>query len=241
MPRRSGTAGGRYRRWWRRVATHNGKVYGIPECSRSYMGVVFRSDLVRAAGLDANSSATDLGRADLLVPEAHGSAAGGSRSRPAPGPARHRAAAARVHLAALDAVSRRQPDRSDPPLAHDGTGLRVRAEATRFVTPDGENLERVEPRWRANFASPEGVAAVGLYHRLRWEKWLIDPQTHEPVTLTDADVAQRWWPWGERRVTFHGRGGRHGGRPHHDEQRGDGMWELLGRGEWRWSPGLSRI
>jgi hypothetical protein len=37
---------------WRHVATVNGKIYGLPQPSYSYMGVIFRVDLARAAGLD---------------------------------------------------------------------------------------------------------------------------------------------------------------------------------------------
>jgi ABC-type glycerol-3-phosphate transport system substrate-binding protein len=37
---------------WRKVVTREGKVYGIPQSARYYMGVIFRMDMIRAAGLD---------------------------------------------------------------------------------------------------------------------------------------------------------------------------------------------
>jgi hypothetical protein len=40
---------------WRKVATVDGKVYGLPQPGRSMMGVLFRTDLARNAGLDPDS------------------------------------------------------------------------------------------------------------------------------------------------------------------------------------------
>ena len=40
---------------WRRVAMLEGKVYGIPQAVHYHMGVVFRTDMVRAAGLNPNA------------------------------------------------------------------------------------------------------------------------------------------------------------------------------------------
>ncbi len=40
---------------WRKVAMKDGKVYGIPQVGKSEMGIIFRTDLVRAAGLNPNN------------------------------------------------------------------------------------------------------------------------------------------------------------------------------------------
>ncbi len=51
------------------------------------------------------------------------------------------------------------------------------AEATDFHAPDGEDLSGAPVQWKANFASPEGIAATAFYHRLCWDKWIYDPKT----------------------------------------------------------------
>lgn len=37
---------------WKEVATRDGKIYGVPTAGAAYYGIVYRKDLVRAAGLD---------------------------------------------------------------------------------------------------------------------------------------------------------------------------------------------
>jgi len=76
------------------------------------------------------------------------------------------------------------------------------AEATDFRTPDGEDLTGVPPHWRANFAAPEGKAACAFYHRLRWGKWIYDPTTREPVNLTAEDLTRGYVMVAERRIDF---------------------------------------
>jgi len=58
-------------------------------------------------------------------------------------------------------------------------------------SPTGEDLSRVKAVWRCTFASPEGEAAVGFYHKLFWQPWIRDPQTGEPINLTDAEAKAR--------------------------------------------------
>lgn len=70
-----------------------------------------------------------------------------------------------------------------------GQDHRFGMEETRFVTAEGEDLTRVKPIWRADFASPEAIAATAFYHRLRWAKWMRDPASGEPVSLSEADLA----------------------------------------------------
>jgi hypothetical protein len=54
----------------------------------------------------------------------------------------------------------------------------------------------VTPKWRANVAGKEGVAAVGFYHRLRWAPWIMD-KSGEPIELTAAEVtAEKYFLWG---------------------------------------------
>jgi multiple sugar transport system permease protein len=74
---------------------------------------------------------------------------------------------------------------------------------TEFIAPDThEDLQNVTPTWRCNVASPECTAAVGFYHRLRWEPWIRDPETGEPVTLTPADVTRSAVAYQGRTLAF---------------------------------------
>jgi len=58
-------------------------------------------------------------------------------------------------------------------------------------SPSGEDLSRVKPVWRCTFASPEGQAAVGFYHKLFWQPWIRDPKTGEPINLTEEQAKTR--------------------------------------------------
>ena len=62
---------------------------------------------------------------------------------------------------------------------------------TRFIVAEtGEDLSNVRPiAWRANVASKACTAAIALYHRLRWQPWMIHPRTGEPVELTAEAIA----------------------------------------------------
>jgi len=174
---------------WRQVATVDGKVYGIPLAWKSYLGLIFRTDMVRAAGLDPNrppqtwdeffywcqkltdplkkipGSRLERGQRGMAL-QPYGwtwlpwiYSAGGTP---------------------LVQIRRSPKTGKDYVLPPDTTS---------FQTPEGEDLSHVEPLWRADFASPAGLAATAFYHRLRWQRWLIDPETHEPVNLTPQDVA----------------------------------------------------
>jgi hypothetical protein len=105
------------------------------------------------------------------------------------------------------------------------------ADALEFKTAEGEDLSRVESRWRANFAAQAGQDAVALYHRLRWMPWVSDPDTHEPVNLTAADVARGWTERDGRRIEFKPGDVIAGVARGQTGQRGTGAFDLLGRGE----------
>jgi ABC-type sugar transport system permease subunit len=63
-------------------------------------------------------------------------------------------------------------------------------QATDLTAPDtGEDLAGVPARWRTNVDGAGNLALARLYHRLRWEPWIVVPGTGEPVGLSAADVA----------------------------------------------------
>jgi len=56
--------------------------------------------------------------------------------------------------------------------------------------PDtGEDLSGAAVRWRTNVAGEGSLALARFYHRLRWAPWLVDPETGEPVELSEEEVA----------------------------------------------------
>ncbi len=216
---------------WRRVATVDGKVYGIPEPIKSTQGLIFRTDLVAAAGLNPNKppqtwdeliywcqKLTDPNKAipGALVQEGQkGIAIATSGWQWLPwvqtqggepiGQVRKSPKTGQTHVFGMDAAS--------------------------FVTPDGEDLSGEPSTWQANFASPEGRRACELIHKMRWMKWLVDPQSGEPVNLTELDAENHFVMAGERKLEFADKDvikgvGRPGG-----SRRGEGVFDLLGTGE----------
>jgi multiple sugar transport system permease protein len=227
----------RWPRWkdvpplWRRVVTADGKVYGIPQAMKWQMGVVYRTDMVRSAGLDANRPPETWDELIYWCQKLTDPA------KDVPGAVLKRGQRGIVlvpygfcwlpwmQAAGGDPIVqvRRSPrtgrDHAFPP------------EATTFVTPEGEDLAAVPGRWQANFAAPEGVAAAGLFHRLRWMQWLVDPETREPVNLTAEDLARGSVRVGERTLEFAPGDVITGVARGQTTQRGTAAWDLIGRGE----------
>ena len=186
---------------WRQVATVNGKIYGIPQAASLNMALIFRTDLVRAAGLNPDQPPQTWDEFYYWCQKLSGP------NRPMPGlpPPSQRGfglqAAGFVWLPWMQSAGgnpieqiRRSP--------RTGKEYAFGAEATDFYTPDGEDLSAVPPQWHANFAAEQGIAATAFYHRLRWGKWIYDPATREPVNLAADDLQRGYTEVGTRRVTF---------------------------------------
>ena len=216
---------------WRQVVTINGKVYGVPKAQKEWVGVIFRIDMIRAAGLDPGKPPRTWDEFTYWCQKLT------DPNKKIPGAVVQRGqrgyaiepygwlflpwlqSAGGEPIAQVRRSPRTGRDYSYPP------------EATRFVTPDGEDLSPVEPRWQADFASPAGIRAAGLYHRLCWQKWLIDPQTREPLDLTPEDLAQGHVMVGGRQVDFQPSDVITGMARGFMGQRGTDPLELLTRGE----------
>ncbi len=186
---------------WHRVASSKGHVYALPSSSVAYYGIIYRKDLVREAGLDPEavpqtwdefyhwcqkltqprlsiSGASQQGRRAFGVREAPWNwlpwiqSAGGSP-------------VIQTRLSRLR-----------------GTPVEFPMEAETFITADGEDLADVEPTWRANFDSPEALAAARFLQKLTWAPWIKDPHTGEPISLSAEDCARGEVTVGGRRITF---------------------------------------
>jgi ABC-type sugar transport system permease subunit/ABC-type glycerol-3-phosphate transport system substrate-binding protein len=169
---------------WRRVATVDGKVYGIPVPTISYYGLIYRKDLVAQAGLNPEQPPETWDDFFYWCQKL---------TRPAEDGSRGQRAYAQfdfpwfwlpwVQAAGGSPVVQ---DRVSPTT---GRVYSFPMEELNFITPDtGENLRDVASTWRANFDSPEAIAAAEWFHRLRWAPWIVDPVTGEPVNLTEKQV-----------------------------------------------------
>ena len=187
---------------WRQVATVDGKVYGLPNPARHMTAIIFRTDLVQAAGLDpANPPKTwdeflywcrKLTDPNREVPGAI--LQNGQRGVALP-PNGY------FFLPWIESAGG-QPIVQVRRSPTDGKEYTFAQDATSFITPSGENLARVVPEWRANFAGPEGMAALDFFYELRWGKFLVDPDDGEPVGLTASDLERGFVMRGEKKISF---------------------------------------
>ncbi len=216
---------------WRQVATKKGKVYALPQATKNYMGVIFRTDLARSAGLDPENppqtwdefiywcqKLTDPKRdvpGAILKEGQRGIALTPYGFTWLPW----------MQSAGGDPIVQK---RKSPKT---GKEFDFAVDSTSFVSPDGEDLSEVEPVWRANFASKEGIAAAELFQRLRWMKWMIDPETGEPVNLTKEELLIREVRFKGRLIKFTEKDIITGVARGQTGQRGTGAGELLARGE----------
>lgn len=177
---------------WRRVATSGGKVYGIPAAGVWYYGIVYRKDLVRQAGMDPEripgtwdeffrwcQRLTFPGRRVAGADVQRGQRAFGAENRPW------------AWLPWMQAAGG-SPVVNVRVSPSTGKSYSFPMEETRFLAPDtGEDLSAVPGAWRANFDSPEALAAAAFFHRLVWAPWIRDPLTGEPIDLTEEELAAR--------------------------------------------------
>jgi multiple sugar transport system permease protein len=176
--------------FYRRVATVDGKVYGVPNLEMGMACLLFRRDLLRDEGLDPDRMPEDFGalyrvlqrltRPRLVVPgarsqrgrygmaiEPHGWqfcpwvwAAGGHVVMQE----RTNPRTGRTHAFALEELAFRDPE-------------------------TGEDLSRQPTRWTATFGGEGGQRALEFYRRLRWSRWTREPATDAPVDLSAAEAA----------------------------------------------------
>jgi len=217
---------------WRRVATQDGKIYGIPQAREYMMGILFRTDLIRNAGLDPNKPPQTWD--ELFYWCMRLSDAGRS---PVPG---------RVHNEGQKGIAL-VPNgfvwipwmqsagghpiiqvRKDP---RDGKEHAFPMEATDFRLPDGTDLAAQPPEFRANFDSPEGIAAAGLIHRLRWAPWIMDPESGETIALTEEEAGAGEAVREGRTIRFERSQVQRGVARAQSGPRDSAPLELLGRGD----------
>lgn len=170
---------------WRQVATVNGKVYGVPVSTTGHWGIIFRSDLVRRAGLDPNKPPETWDEFFYWCQKLT------SPKKFIPGAKLQRGQKAFVisragwlwipWIQSCGGCPIEQLKRSPKT----GKTYSFQMEETTCIAPDTkEDLSKTPSEWRANIDSPEALKATAFLYRLRWQKWIHDPQTNEPINLT---------------------------------------------------------
>ena len=176
---------------WRQVATEDGNVYGIPYAGTLYFGLVYRKDLVRNAGLDPDQPPLTWDEfwrwcQRLTLPEK--TVAGATHQRGQRAFAIPDYPFAWLPWMQSAGGSPLIQMRTSPTT---GQAYPFAMNETEFVAPDtGERLDHVTPTWRAAFDSQAGIDACAFYQKLMRAPWLRDPQTGDPVDLTEPDLAR---------------------------------------------------
>jgi len=216
---------------WRTVATVDGKVYGLPQASVAYMGVVFRTDMVQAAGLDPENPPKTWSELTYWCQRLT------DPGKQIPGSSYQRGQRGIVLLpygftwlpwVQSAGGSPVVQARKDPAT---GKEYIFPMEASEFITSDGINLSLAEPQWKVDFSSEAACAATELYHNLRWMKWIRDPQTKEPVNISEKDIGNGYVEVDKRRIDFTEKDIIHGVARGAMGQRDASPWDMLSRGE----------
>lgn len=215
----------------RKVATVDGKVYGIPVPVKNITAIIFRIDMIKAAGLDSNKPPRTWGEfyywcqkltaPDKSIPGAITQEGQQGICLPPDGSLflpwiRSAGGKAFVQI------------RTSPQT---GEKYEFSLYETKFITPDGESLLNEKSEWKATFASDAGLKAADFYYKLRWGKWIIDPETRKPITLTGKDIENGFVKVGEREIELTRENIISGVARNQSSQAGNRNMDLLGRGE----------
>ncbi len=216
---------------WRQVATVNGKVYGIPLPTKSIVAILYRTDIVKAAGLNPNkpprtwdelySWCQRLSDPDKNIPGAVIQQGQKGISLPTNG----------YLLLPWIQSAGGNPILQIKTSPKTGKKYEFPVDATIFKTPDGEDLSSQPSDWRANFACQEGLDAIRFYYKMRWGKWILDGETGKPVTLSEEDLNNGYVMIGDRRVEINEDNIIKGVARGYSTQAGTSAMDLLGRGE----------
>ncbi|NCO35084.1 MAG: extracellular solute-binding protein [Armatimonadetes bacterium] len=182
--------------YWKRIppmlramATVNGKVYIIPARYRGYNGLLIRRDLMRQAGINPDK-----------IPKSWDEFYYTMQKLTDP---KKKIFGAKFHHGQQGLALHVMPYYWYPWVWAAGGELVMQGktnpkthsthwwpqEAYRFVDPEtGDDLHSQPTRWKATFANEPGLQALDFYWKLIYAPWIKDPQTGEPVNLTDEQA-----------------------------------------------------
>ena len=167
--------------FYRRVATVDGKIYGVMATTDT-MGILFRVDLVRRAGLDPDNPPETWDEFIYWCQRLTDS----KRKIRGFGVTCYAYTWWQWLLSAGGYPGGIAQVKTSPTT---GKRYTFPMDATKFLAPDtGEDLTEVPSEWRAALADAAGQRAVAFYHRLRWQRWIRDPKTGEPINLNKEQV-----------------------------------------------------
>ncbi|HEU5078449.1 MAG TPA: extracellular solute-binding protein [Opitutaceae bacterium] len=215
---------------WRKVATRDGKVYGIKQANDAIMGIIFRTDLVRNAGLDPNNPPKtwdEFYEWCLRLCDPGRPVAGRSYNAGQKAIALDPYGFAWIPWIEAAGGSAVVQTRVDPKT---GVSHTFPLDARDFRTSDGADLSQVKPVFRASFDSSEALKAAEFFHRLRWGPWIYDDESGKPVGLTETDVAAGFVQRDGRIIRFQPTDVRWGVAQSQSGARGTPQREYLGRG-----------
>jgi len=175
--------------YYRRVATLDGKIYGIPNLTMGMAAIIYRKDLLRKAGVDPETPPKDwdelyqilqrLTHPQLEVP-------GARIRRGQMGIALEPQGwqfCAWVWAGGGEIVVQGK--------THPRTGQThwYAQEELSFLDPQtGEDLSDLPSQWKAAFGEQGGQRALGFYRKMRFSPWIRDPRTQDPVNLSQSDL-----------------------------------------------------
>jgi multiple sugar transport system permease protein len=172
-------------RLYRRIATVDGKVYGLPNLMEGMGAILYRKDMFRRAGHDPDELPRDWDELfrvaqKLTDPDAE---VPGARSRMGQRGLLIEPRGWRflpfIWAAGGEIVMQ---GKTNPAT---GKTHWFPHDADDFVDPEtGEDLSGEPSYWRPTFADEGGRRAIRFYQKLRFQKWIRDPQSGEPVDLS---------------------------------------------------------
>ncbi|MBM4144498.1 MAG: extracellular solute-binding protein [Lentisphaerae bacterium] len=167
---------------YRQVITVDGVPYSLPWSGGTYVGILYSYRVLRAAGLDPAKPPRSYDELVYWARKLY------DPKRKTYGFQLTCASWSFAPWVATTESSIVVQDRVSPTTGKVHT---FNEQETRFVVPEtGEDLSNVRPTaWRCNVAGEKCTAAIALYHRLRWQPWMLHPRTGEPVELTPEAVA----------------------------------------------------
>ncbi len=178
----------------RQVCTINGKPYALPYTNVCYVGILFSKSLLEKAGLNP-----------VEFPKSHEEFIRWCRKvynhdKKTPGVALPPGAWITAPWLASTGSSVIVQKRVSPKT---GKTYTFNEQEQNLIAPDtGEDLSSAPVTWKCNVASPGGIATIRLYHRLRWEPWMVDPETGEPISLTSKEIQAGFKVINGRKISF---------------------------------------
>lgn len=167
---------------YRQVVTVDGVPYSLPNRTGTYVGILYSKRLIQRAGLDPGHPPETWEEFTRWCRLLYDREKGISAVELTP------YSWAFAPWVATTGSSIVVQERLSPTT---GKTTVFNEQETDFRCPDtGEDLAGVKPAWRCNVAAPDASQAVAFYHRLRWEPWIMDPETREPVSLNEQAVRQ---------------------------------------------------